>query len=393
MGVNPFVAVGQGLSQAIPAISQLSTDEKQRQAIDQNISASKSQQAVSELDLKVKQRQEDEEERIINIKTSPMFLNAPPQLQNHIISAAKNFGADENGNMKNRNIKEMIKQHAENDKLMESFRKSASIGYAEEATKAYTTMQRLEEAGEKGSTKYLEAKRVYDDKRTLASSIEGKMEELIKTKETQKLAQEKADIDRKQYEAQYGEKGIEREKIAVARDKNAIDRSEAGARNRYYNSLTGRTDAETENLRQGLTKSGGTPKGNTNVDTIEIDRLAKKYLPKSLVTAKDEELDRTSWVVNPPKVGTDGTVSNMVQADKKIKQVVKNARELTKAMSAMLEAEKAKPEKKRAVVGNFYQQIQRAGFDLNEKGNLVPPDWIKDNPTLLQMFINEVNKK
>lgn len=79
---NWLAAVGQGLGEATKNISALMTDEKQREAITQNIAASKSQQAIAEADAARKQREEDYMNEQVNARA--WFSHMPEKARNRM---------------------------------------------------------------------------------------------------------------------------------------------------------------------------------------------------------------------------------------------------------------------------------------------------------------------
>lgn len=105
---NWLAAVGQGLGEATKNISALMTDEKQREAITQNIAASKSQQAIAEADAARKQREEDYMNEQVNARA--WFSHMPEKARNRMEGFMQTVsGYDQGtGTMRRRDFKGLL---------------------------------------------------------------------------------------------------------------------------------------------------------------------------------------------------------------------------------------------------------------------------------------------
>lgn len=211
MGVNWGVAVGEGLSKTIPAISQLETDAVNREAITQRIATDKSQQKVIELDVAAKEREVAHSNLTTNYKTWPIYLNAPPELQMFYDKQFKGV-ADDQGFITNFNKQKILEDSIKSKEIREEYKAAAALAYSTKATAAYKSAMNQPE----GSAKRAEYLAEHEENNRMLAGINNKLVEYDKqvadiahqkkveetAKQTADAATARATTDAAQLEAQ-----------------------------------------------------------------------------------------------------------------------------------------------------------------------------------------------
>lgn len=297
---NWLAAVGQGLGEATKNISALMTDENQREAITQNIEASKSQVAIAEAELVEKQRQIARAQKRINI--NGWIDGQPEEVQNHIRNFASAFGYDKTtGDMSMEDMEFMSKNLDMDKKLLDTTIQKITSSYDQEIAKVHKGMEGLDPA----NPKYIESDKRLKSLEAAREAAAGNYHKYIKDKEESARQERDLKIKEDTYKADYlapeGKKSLHQQKAEA----DIEDKRASAAKDRKIASLM-----EKEKKYQGNTPK---PPNDTqvkaflenNIGDIDNEKVRKKLIEDLTISVNGkgyrQESDKTKWNENQNK--------------------------------------------------------------------------------------------
>ena len=190
---NWLAAVGQGLGEATKNISALMTDEKQREAVTQNIAASKTQQAISEAELAEKQRQIERKKRVLN--PDAWIAGMPEKAQNHLKSLYESMpGFDKvTRGITSEDFEEGIKQTKFMGEQLDLAMKGVATSYSEEIIKLDNQIQKIPDPRD---PKRIELEATKKAREEQLATIQGHVMDLMKTRAQEAAQTESHKVER-----------------------------------------------------------------------------------------------------------------------------------------------------------------------------------------------------
>lgn len=297
---NWLAAVGQGLGEATKNISALMTDEKQREAITQNIAASKSQVAIAEAELAEKQRQIARAQQRINFNA--YIDGQPEEVQNNVKKFAKTFGYDEvTGDMSREDLEFMAKNLDMDKKLFDNTVQKTLMAYDQEIAKLNKSLVGLDEA----NPKYIETQNKIKPLLAAREAVSGNYHKYNTSREESARQERDLKIKEDTYKADYvapeGKKSLHQQKAEA----DIEAKRASAAKDRKIASLM-----EKEKKYQGNTPK---PPNDTqvkaflenNIGDIDNEKVRKKLIEDLTISVNGkgyrQESDKTKWNENQNK--------------------------------------------------------------------------------------------
>lgn len=288
---NWFSAVGQGLGQAVKDISTLATEQRNREMIEQQISSSKTQQALHEQELAQKKREFEYDNESVNYRMSPAYLNSPEAVQKIIDQQAPViFGTDENGFAPRYKMRKGLEEVGKQYELLGNVKTAYAVSFQDEIAKLTDKASKLPE----GSAERMKLEEQIEATRIRAGSINGEIEKVLKAideERTNKATQRRLDeeLTFKREKAAREEKLFpleQREKEAsITAKKASAERDRAAAR---YDDARVKWGPDNQPNKQPPIVTAKEHKAME--DMVDIDMKEWKGL------TSDKEIDRRSFI-------------------------------------------------------------------------------------------------